>query len=138
MLENLRAGDEAVLGDVADQDHRHAAFFGEAQQRGGHLLDLAHGTGGRFDGVGVHRLHGVHDHQVGHHLTCLLDHGVDQRLAEDGTIAIVAAQALGTHAHLFGTLLTGDVKRTQVLAAQRNLQAEGGLSDARLSADEHQ
>ena len=33
VLDHARPGDLAVLGDVADQDHRRAARLGEADQR---------------------------------------------------------------------------------------------------------
>jgi hypothetical protein len=138
VLEDLRSGDEAVLGDVADQDHRHTALLGKAQQRGRHFLDLAHGTGSGLDDLGIHRLHGVHDHQVGHHLARLSDDGVDQRLAEDGAAGIIAPEAPGAHAHLLRALLARNVERAQTRAAQRDLQAQRGLADARLAADEHQ
>ena len=65
MLDDARAGDLAVLGDMADQDDRRAARLGEADQRlrrAAHLLDRA---GRQFDGVAPHRLDGIDHHQLG-------------------------------------------------------------------------
>ena len=40
VLEHPRAGDRAVLGDVADEQHGDAARLGHLDQRGGDLADL--------------------------------------------------------------------------------------------------
>ena len=56
VLDHARAGDLAVLGDVADQDDGRARALGEADQRlraGAHLGD---GAGRGLDHVGPHGL----------------------------------------------------------------------------------
>ena len=52
MLDDARPGDLAILGHMADEDHRSAALFGEADQfmRGG--ADLSDRTGCCLDHVG--------------------------------------------------------------------------------------
>ena len=64
VLDDARAGDLAVLGDVADQHHGGAGFLGEARQRlrrGAHLGDRA---GRAVDPVGPQRLDGIDDDEV--------------------------------------------------------------------------
>ena len=65
MLHHARPGNLAVLGDMADQNDRHAALFGKGDQlmRGGaHLADRA---GGGFDRIKPHGLDGIDDRQSG-------------------------------------------------------------------------
>jgi hypothetical protein len=45
VLEHARAGDRAVLGDVADDDRGDVAGLGHADQARGDLLDLGDATG---------------------------------------------------------------------------------------------
>jgi DNA repair protein RadA/Sms len=44
VLQQLRSGNRAVLGDVADDQHRHAARFCESHQRRGPIAQLRDGT----------------------------------------------------------------------------------------------
>ena len=62
VLQQPRPGDVPVLGDVTDDDHRHAALLGHPDQRAGHLADLGDAAGGA---VGLGRADGLHrvDHQ---------------------------------------------------------------------------
>ena len=49
-----------------------------------------------------------------------------------------SSKAVGTHFHLAGALLAGDVQRLQVGAGQGDLEREGGFAYSGLTAYEHQ
>ena len=140
VLQDLGTGDVAVFCDVADKDHRHTAVFCETQQHSGHFLDLAHGARRALERVGVHSLHGVHDHKVRLQGAGLLDHGFDLRLAEDETVVRNAfrGKAQRPHFHLFFAFLASHVESPQRRAAEGNLQAEGGLAYAGLAAYQYE
>ena len=61
VLDDARSGDLAVLGDMADEDHRRAAGLREPDQRLRRAAHLGDGSGRRFDGLGPHRLDRVDD-----------------------------------------------------------------------------
>ena len=64
VLDDARAGDLALLGDVADQHDRRARRLGVADhrlRRGAHLGD---GAGRRVGHVGPQRLDRIEDHQI--------------------------------------------------------------------------
>ena len=63
VLEHPRAGDRAVLGDVADHDRGDVAGLGHPDQRGRDLLDLGDAAGHAVDVGGADGLHGVDDQQ---------------------------------------------------------------------------
>ncbi len=65
MLEQLGPGDRALLGDVADQHHRHAAGLGEVLETGRHLTHLTHRTGDSIDVIEDRGLDRIHHHQPG-------------------------------------------------------------------------
>ena len=61
VLDHARAGDLAVLGDMADEDDRDAAALGEGDELVGGGADLGDGAGRAVDVVGPHRLDRVDD-----------------------------------------------------------------------------
>ena len=61
VLDHARAGDLAVLGDVADEDHGRAGRLGEADQGLGAAAHLRDGAGRRFDRLGPHGLDRIDD-----------------------------------------------------------------------------
>ena len=65
VLQNTRARQGAFFGDVAHQDNGGAGGFRGARQVGGTLANLRHRSWGRGELVGVHRLNGVNDCNVG-------------------------------------------------------------------------
>ena len=76
VLEHARAGQRAVLGDVADEDHRDAARLGELHDLRGDLAHLADRARRAGQLAGAQRLHGV-DHA---HLRALGGERVEHRL----------------------------------------------------------
>ena len=65
VLEHARAGDLAVLGDVADQHQDEAALLGEADQLGRGAAHLRDGAGRGIEVVEIHGLDRIDHHQVG-------------------------------------------------------------------------
>ena len=133
VLDHARAGDLAVLGDVADQDDRGAGALGEADQRlrrAAHLRDRA-GCG--FNRVGPHRLDRVDDDEarrlaLAHRRDDVLDRGfggeLDRRLGK--------AEALGAQPHLRDRFFAGDVDRAVAGFRERRgrLDQQRRFSDA--------
>ena len=62
VLEQARAGDGALLGDVADDDHRRTGRLGKAHELRGAFAQLRYRTGGGLGGRRLHRLDRI-DHQ---------------------------------------------------------------------------
>ncbi len=63
MLQRTRTGQRAVLGDVADQQHRHIVLACERAQLDGRLAHLTHRAGRTAEPVDLDRLDGVDDQQ---------------------------------------------------------------------------
>ena len=137
VLQNLRPCDAALLGYVADQDYRHPCFLGKAEQEGGSLLDLGNRARRRLHILRKHGLDGVHDHQVRHDFTSLLENVLHQGFAVDEAVGVVSSDAGCTEFHLTRAFLTGDVQGFQMRAVKRNLQRQGGFADAGLTPDQH-
>ena len=138
MFQNLRAGDGALLGDVADDEDRGARSFGVFEQRGGAFADLRHAAGRRLDQIGVDRLDRVDDHQVGALLFELRHDVFEQRLGVDHAGVVADADTVGAHLDLLGRLLARDVEGFQPVVGQCDLQAERRFADARFAAQQHE
>ena len=137
MLEHAGARDRAILGDMANQDHRAAAFLGIADQllrRGAHLADRARRA---LDQVAVHRLDRIdHQHhrrfhaaQRGQDVAHRCCRGeIDRRVGQP--------QAQRAQPHLIGRLLAADIDDRVPCARHvgRGLEQQGRLADARIAA----
>ena len=111
VLKRAGAGDRPVLGDMADQDQRHASGFRGGGQRGGDRPHLRDTTG---DAVGVsagHGLHRVHDDQRGLHRLDMAEHRMQVRLGGQVQLVVAATGPIGAHPDLTPRLFAGDVER---------------------------
>ena len=75
VFEQAGAGDRAVFGDVADEQHRQVAVLGDADEGG---CDLAHLRRSAGEAVGERARHGLHrvdDHQLRVDLVDLAEDG---------------------------------------------------------------
>ena len=138
VLEDLRAGDGPVLGDVADDDDRRSGRFGVFEQGGGAFADLRHAAGRRVDLLGVDRLDRVDDHQVGPLLGDLCDDVFEQRLGVDQTLLVADPDAGCAHLDLLGRLLARDVERSEPVCREGDLEREGRFPDSRFAAQQHE
>ena len=142
VLEHARAGDRAVLGDVADEEHRDATGLRGLDQRGGDLAHLGDVAGGALDLGAADGLHGVDDDEVGVERLDLAEHRREVGLAREVEGAGHRLDALGTGAHLCGGLLTADVEDAPLAVLARaggpggDVEQERGLADAGLAGDE--
>ena len=140
MLQHARAGDGAILGDMAHQHQRHAIFLGIADEFEGTGAHLADGARRALDLVGMHGLDRI-DHQQRGRLHAVqrgenVAHRggggqLDRRLGQP--------QPVGPQAHLPGRFLAADVDRRLTGQGQlgRRLQQQGGFADARIAAHEN-
>src|SRR5690606_17530502 len=138
VLQHARAGDRAVLGDVADEDGGHAAFFGQPYEVGGDLADLGDAAG---HAGGLRRADGLHGVDDEHARPDLLHVG-DQRgkvgLRGEVEAILDGADTVGAEPDLGGGLLAGDVEHGLLPRhAGGGLQQEGGLADAGLPGQQH-
>jgi hypothetical protein len=140
VLEHLRSGEAAVLGDVADEDGGNVlALRGEQElcRRFAHLADAA---GRRLELHREHGLHRVDDHerrpQPGDLLEDALDAGLRQQVERRNADAEPVAAALD----LMLRLLARGVQHRPDGAREmcRGLQQERRLADARLAAEENE
>ena len=137
VFEYLRAGDVAVLGDMAYEYHRNTAVLGKVQEHRCHLPDLGHRTCGGFGGGGVHGLYGIDYHQLRLDLGGLGKYVFHTGLAVDEAAVAESAQPVRPHLDLARAFLAGDVEGLQV-AGEGYLEGEGGLAYARFSAYQDQ
>ena len=139
VLEHPRAGERALLGDVADQDAGGPARLGvrrEERRRLAHLPDAARR---RPERGGVHRLDRVHHDHRRAERPDLLDDGLDVRFGQHQDVDVSQPEALGAQPHLLRRLLARDVEDRQPLARQgaARLDGERRLADAGIAADQH-
>ena len=139
MLDHARAGDLAVLGDMADQDHAGAGELGEADQRLRRAAHLGHRAGRRFGGFGPHGLDRI-DHHQGGTSSCgkrgddVLDGGFRREFHR----RVAQAQPFGAQPHLGRRLFAGNIDDALAAPRQRGagLDQQGRFADARLAADQ--
>jgi len=142
VFQNLRTGEGAFLGDVANEDDGHAAGLGKAQQGRGALAHLGDGACGGLDVLGHDGLDGVDDDELWLHFLNVVEDGLELVLAEEQERAVSgfsrgewSLQSLCTHLELMGALLAADVEDAQG-QAKHGLQGERGLADAGFAAQQ--
>lgn len=138
VLQDFRAGDRAVLGDVTDDEDRCSGRFGVFEQRCRTFADLRNAPGRRFDDVGIDGLDRVYDHQVGPLLFDLGQNIFQQSFGIDQTPFVADAQTQGPHLDLLGRLFARNIEGFQAVVRQGDLQAEGRFADTRLAAEQHE
>ncbi len=138
VLEHPRAGERALLRDVADEQHGRARRLRDAHDPRGDLADLPDRAGRAGQLRRVQGLHGVDDADVGSLGLHGRQHGGEIGLGEDGHLQRGLAQTLGAQADLRRGLLAGDVERGAPAAgemAQRH-PGERRLADAGGAAEQ--
>ena len=138
MFQDLRSSDVAVLGNMADENHRHAGHFRIVKQHCRHFLNLRNRACGRIDIGGKHGLNRVHDHQVRLQRIRLRNDVAYVCLTVNEAVGVISAKPVGTHFHLPRALLARHVQCFQRRRAQRNLKGQCGFADAGLAAYQDQ
>ncbi len=139
VLDHARAGDLAVLGDVADQDDGGAGFLRKPNERLRGRPHLRHRAGRRFDRVGPHGLDRI-DHDQARHRAFgqgrddVLDGGFGRQLHR----RVCKAEPLGAEPHLRDRLLAGDIDGAVAGPRQEacRLRQQCRFADAGIAADE--
>ncbi len=139
VLDDARAGDLAILGDVADEDDRGARLLGVADQRLRRTAHLRNRAGSRIDHVGPQRLDRIDDQERGRALGGeRRQHVLDAGLGREPHRRGAEIEAVGAQANLRRGLLAGDVDDGLARIGERagDLQQQGRLADARIAADQ--
>ena len=143
MLEHARAGERALLRDVADEQHRDAVGLGDLHDPPGDLAHLADRAGRAAEVGGVQRLDGVDDADLGALGAQRREDRVEVGLGEHGDLERAGAsrrQPLGAQADLRRGLLAGDVERAPAgggEVAERHVR-QRRLADPRRAAEQHE
>ena len=139
VLQHARAGEAAVLGDVADQDQGEAAGFGQADQLEPGGADLGDGAGGAVDACRA-TWSGSSRSPPSWRGVCSSAAAMSRRLtaAARPICASTDAEAAGAEADLVDGLFAGDVEDAAAGAGEAGggLEQEGGLADAGVAADQ--
>ncbi len=140
VLQRLGTGDGALLGDVADEEHRNPVGLRQGQAAGGALADLADAPRRRLQRRRVDRLDRVHDEGGRGHPDGLLLDPLQRGLGHDVELRGGHAQPLAPQLDLAVRLLARNVQHRSPRRRQRggDLQQQGGLAHPGLPADEHQ
>ncbi len=135
VLERARPRDGAVLGDVADQDHRDASGLGRHGERRGDRTDLGDAAGDAVGFGGGHGLHRVDHDQRGLHRLDVAQRGLQVGFGGQVYLVVGAPGAFGTQSDLSGRLLTRQVERAaaRLRPAVRDLEQQRRLADPRIA-----
>ena len=139
VLDHARAGDLAVLGDVADQDHGRAGALGEADQRLRGAAHLRNGAGRRVHHVGPHGLDRVDDDEArGRALGQGCDDVFNRRLSGELDRSAGEAEPFRAQPDLRDRLFTRNIDRALLRARQRrrHLDQQRRLADAGVAAEQ--
>lgn len=139
VLERFRPRERAVLCDMADQDDRHVLFLREPlkDQRG--RPNLSDGARRRGNGLRDDGLHRIDDHEGWRKRFRLPAGELGVGLREDEEVGHERVEPPRAESHLPRRFLSGDEQHLSARFREpfRSLQEQCRLSDARLSADEH-
>ncbi len=138
MLDDAGTCDLAVFGDMADQDHRGAAAFGEADQFAGRAAHLCHRAGRGFDGLRPHRLDRVDDEKPRRRaLRHCRDNIFDRGFGGDFETCLGKAHTLSAQPHLSHGFFAGDIDRALLVARKGcgDIEKERRFADAGIAAE---
>ena len=140
VLEHARAGERALLGDVADEEDGDAACLGEPRDAVGDLSHLADRPGGAGEVGRVKGLHRVDHADLGPLGVQRREHRAEVGLRQHRDLERCARQPLGAQPDLRGRLLARDIERAPAGAlevAERH-RGQRRLADPRRAADQHE
>ena len=141
MLQDLRSGQRAFLVDVANQDDRHAARLGKAEQGRGAFAHLCDAAWRGIHVFGGNRLDGVDDYDFGLHLFYICEDVLKGCFGQDEQIVLLGIhrclhESFGAHLQLVGAFLTAHVEYLPFSHAEHGLQGQRTLADAWFAAQQ--
>ena len=110
VLDELGAGEDAFLGDVADEADGGAGGLGEVDQFGAAIAKLGDAAGGRGVGGVVDHLDGVDDREGGAEAADGAGDFFEVGFGEDFELRLAEAEAAGAQLGLLGGFFAGDVE----------------------------
>ncbi len=141
VLDELGAGQRALLGDMPDQNDRRAAGLGQVNQVHAAIAQLRDRPrrGGKLRLVNhLDRIDDGHGRLMPRDL---MKNSLDVRFGQDQKLIRFDAQSSGPQGGLAGRFLAGDVKHLGRVGRRRHrvgdLKQESRFADARLPADQH-
>ena len=139
VLQQARAGDRPVLGDVPDEQHGDASGLGDMDEARGDLADLGDVAGGPLHLGAGDRLHRVDDDEVGCDRLDLAEDRGEVGLGGEEEGRGHGLDPLGAQPHLGGRLLTADVEDVSSGSGRAggDIEQQGRLADPRLAGHEH-
>ena len=140
MLQNARPGYGALFRHMPDQHDNDAGVLGKILQPGGRFTHLGDTARGRIQVLVIGRLDTVYNSEDRTDGRDVLQDGLQTGFRDQKQVLGFQAKTLGSHFNLPGALLAGNIQDgpMQVRCLSGNLQQQGGLSDARIAADENQ
>ena len=138
VFEQPGAGNRAVFGDVADEQHGQVAVLAHPDQRRRDLAHLRRAAGESVSETGGSGLHAVDDDELRLHLIDLSEDRREICLSREKERGLQGVRALGAQAHLAHRLLGTDVEHALAGGgrATGDLEQQGRLAHARLAAKE--
>ena len=138
VFEQAGAGDRAVFGDVADEQHRQVAILADADERRRDLAHLRGPAGEPVGEAGGDGLHAVDDHQLRLHLVDLAEDCREVGLGGEEERGLQGVGAFGAQAHLAHRLLGADVEHALAGGggATGDLEQQRRLADTGLAAEQ--
>ncbi len=140
MFEQLGPGNRALLGNVADQHHRHPAGLGEVLESGRHLAHLAHRSCDSIDVIENGGLDRIHHHQSRLERFELAEHRVARGFREQQEPLVQTVNPSRAQGHLLGGLLAGHIDDWTVVTGELgcHLQEQRRLADPGLTGEQYQ
>ena len=140
VLQRLRAGEIAVLRDVADEHDRHVAALGGEQQMRRDLAHLADAARGGLKPRGKDRLNRIDDDERRLEPLDLFEDALEAGFGEQVQRRPVDRQPLAAQLDLMLGLFARAVENGTDVArhVRGHLQQQRGFSDARLAAEQHE
>ena len=140
VFEHARAGNRALFGHMADEEHRAARRLGHAHQQAGTFAHLRNAAGRAGHVRAVHRLDRVDNHVIRRDFLPAALSRVHRIFAEDEQIVARHAQPPRAHLDLPHGFLAGNIQHARAILRQMfgGLQQQCRFADARIAADQHQ
>ena len=138
VLEHLRPGQAAFLGDVAHHRHRDAGLLGQPHQLRRRLAHLRGAAGQAFGALRLHHLDRIHDHELRPFRRDQLGNAFDDGLRSHREVALGQSQPSGAGGDLLEGFLAAHVQHADGAGEGcGDLQQQRTLAGAWVAPHEH-